>query len=100
MEVFRLPVKNQGVLKLMTRKFISALLAISLIFIKAVASYAGENKPKAIELEPVVVTSSRIPVKLSENSRGVSIITSEEIKSMPVNSLPELFNYTAGLDIR
>ncbi len=52
------------------------------------------------KLEPVIVIGSRISSKLPEVLRSVTIITSEEIKELPVHSISELLNYSLSVDIR
>ena len=76
------------------------ILASALFFSEEVFSFAGEEINDMVELETVLVTSSRIPEKLSERTRSTSIITAEEIESMPIHSVPELLNYLAGVDMR
>ncbi|MBW1679622.1 MAG: TonB-dependent receptor [Deltaproteobacteria bacterium] len=77
------------------------IITLSLIILNTVSSLAGAtDETEVTELEPVLVTASRIPTKLSKKTRSISTITDKEIESMPVNSVPELLNYLAGIDMR
>lgn len=51
-------------------------------------------------LNNIFVTSSRTPVSFSDVSRSVKIISAEEIKDSPVNSVADLLAYSAGVDVR
>ncbi len=46
---------------------------------------AQENDVQHYELDPVVVTGSRIPYYLSESPCSVSVITREEIAILPAD---------------
>lgn len=52
------------------------------------------------ELKEVIVSSSRIQIPFSKDSRSISIITKAEIEASPASSLSELLQEVAGLDIR
>ncbi len=51
-------------------------------------------------LKEVVVSSGRIGIPLSKNSRAIQIISSETIQSSGANTVAELLQYFAGIDIR
>jgi TonB-dependent siderophore receptor len=52
---------------------------------------------KAIELEPIIITASRIGRKLSEVSSSVSIITENQIKDSDAKSVPDLVKDIDGM---
>lgn len=52
------------------------------------------------ELNEVVVSDNRITLPLSESSRNISIISRQDIESMPVQNLNELIQTVAGIDVR
>ena len=52
------------------------------------------------QLEEVIVTSSRIELPFSKNSRSINIITSEVIKASPATNVADLLQQVAGVDIR
>ncbi len=70
------------------------------IYRRAQNDSSGKNIQLTYELEPVVVIGSRISSKLPEVLRSITIITSEEIKELPVHSISELLNYSLSVDIR
>ena len=73
---------------------------ILLVLSKTITSFAGVDEDIPTTLEPVLVTASRMPTKLEKATRSVTIISAGEIENMPVNSVPELLNYVAGIDMR
>lgn len=51
-------------------------------------------------LDEVILTSGRIDLALSKNSRFIQILSKEEIAQSPVQTLAELLQQVAGIDIR
>ncbi|WP_159022353.1 TonB-dependent siderophore receptor [Formosa sp. L2A11] len=52
------------------------------------------------ELEEVIITSSRIELPFSKNSRSINIITSSDIKAAGATNVADLLQQVAGVDIR
>jgi len=52
------------------------------------------------QLDEVVITSTRIDMPFSENSRTISIITTEDIKNSTATNVADLLQSVAGIDIR
>ena len=61
---------------------------------------AQEEDVPCHTLDPVIVTGSRIPRHLSGVGQSVSIITREDIADAPAESIYDLLEYVAGVDIR
>ncbi|MHB1278242.1 MAG: TonB-dependent receptor plug domain-containing protein [Bacteroidia bacterium] len=53
-----------------------------------------------IQLDEVLVQDNRYPVKFAESMRAISIITAEEIATMPALTVPEILSYSTSIDIR
>jgi len=51
-------------------------------------------------MDDVVIAQNRISLPVSETARNVDVITKEDIAALPVLNIPELLQYTGGLDIR
>lgn len=51
-------------------------------------------------LDEVIVTSNRSIVPLKQTAKQVLIISSDKIKQLPVQSLQDLLNYVAGIDVQ
>lgn len=51
------------------------------------------------ELDEVVVTASKVGLPLNMAAKQVTIISSKEIERAPVQSIEDLLNYVAGVDI-
>ncbi len=52
------------------------------------------------EMEEVVVTGSRVPVSFADTTRNVTVISKEDIEELRVDSVPEILNFAAGMDIQ
>lgn len=52
------------------------------------------------KLDEVLITSSRIDLPFSENSRTITIISSEEIINTTATNVPDLLQSIAGIDVR
>ena len=57
--------------------------------------HSGDNS-----LDEVILTSGRIDLALSKNSRFIQILSKEEIAQSPIQTLAELLQQVAGIDIR
>lgn len=53
-----------------------------------------------IKLDEVEVMSSRVQVPMQRSARIVSVMTKEEIKASPAQSVNDLLKYAAGVDVR
>lgn len=74
---------------------------IAVLSLYAQASHAQiEQESDTILLEDIVIQENRLSYSFSETSRNVSILSKEEIRSLPSQSLPELLSYQPGVDIR
>ena len=73
------------------RKHVFPIILVALFSSNAVAQTA---------LDEVVVSSPRLDIPFSENSKSVTIITAEQIAATPVTSFADLLRFQAGLDIR
>ncbi len=70
-------------------------LSISLLTIENINAQTINH-----QLQDVVVTASRTPISFSDLTRSVIVIDSSEIKEAPVNSIQDLLQYIAGVDIK
>jgi len=76
----------------------------AIIFILVLAGsatlMAQDNHVPYYELDPVVVTGSRIPCHLSESPYSVSVITREEIAILPADNISDVLKHVSGVDVR
>src|SRR5690606_14160308 len=81
---------------------ISGLLV--LFFLGSIMAVNGQDhvltQQDTTALGEVTVTSSRIALPFKENSRTISIISSEHIKNSAATNLADLLQQEAGIDIR
>lgn len=72
----------------------------SLVLLIVINSIA-HSQEKQIDLKEITVISSpRIELPFSENSRTIQVISKEEIIESPANNVTELLQQVAGIDIR
>jgi iron complex outermembrane receptor protein len=75
------------------------ILLISAILILHLNLFSQETKPVQ-ELDTIVIKSTRIDLPFKENSRTITVITSEDIKNSAANNVADLLQQVAGVDIR
>ena len=73
---------------------------VSLVLIIAVNVIAHSQETQIDLKEITVVSSPRIELPFSENSRTIQVISKEEITESPANNVAELLQQVAGIDIR
>ncbi len=74
----------------------NSLLLLFFIFI----SIIGIAQNDTIKLKEVVITSSRIDLPFSENSRTIRIISSKDIQKSAATNVADLLQQVAGIDVR
>lgn len=74
----------------MNRFYFSALVATLVVFPSLAQT----------PLDEVVVSSPRLDVPFSDDSKSVTVITAEQIADTPVSNLVDLLRFQAGIDIR
>lgn len=73
---------------------------IASLFVGVLMANAQENNQKTDTLSEVIVTSTRIDLPFSKNSRTIQLITSEQIKQSGVNNVADLLLLVSGVDVR
>ncbi len=58
------------------------------------------SQEKKVELDSIIINSSRIDLLFKENSRTITVITSKEIKQSATTNIADLLQQVAGVDIR
>jgi vitamin B12 transporter len=53
-----------------------------------------------IVMNDIIINGNRISIPFHEASRNIQVITKEEIRRTPAQSLPEILSYSSGVDIR
>lgn len=77
-----------------TTKFLSALAILSTTLALSQEETVQEK------LDEVIITSSRIELPFSKNSRTIDVITSTDIKNSAATNVADLLQQVAGVDIR
>ena len=73
---------------------------VSLVLLIAINVIAHSQETQIDLKEITVVSSPRIELPFSENSRTIQVISKEEITESPANNVAELLQQLAGIDIR
>ncbi|MFD2543093.1 TonB-dependent receptor plug domain-containing protein [Lacinutrix gracilariae] len=60
----------------------------------------AQDLEKEQQLDSVVITSTRIDLPFSKNSRTITVITQEDIKKSATTNVADLLQQVAGVDIR
>ena len=79
------------------------IFCLSLFVLCSISGRAQNNQNKEQDtttLREVIVTSTRINLPFPENSRTISIITSEDIKNSAAISLTDMLQQVAGIDVK
>ncbi|MBQ9641538.1 MAG: TonB-dependent receptor [Bacteroidaceae bacterium] len=61
---------------------------------------AQEQNGEGIRLSDVEITAQRVPLTMEQTARIVSVMTREQIKDCPAQSVNDLLKYAAGVDVR
>jgi len=69
-------------------------------FVSSLIATAQENKPKIDSLQEVIISSTRIDLPFSKNSRTIQLITAEDMKKAGVTNVADALQQIAGIDIR
>lgn len=70
------------------------------LFISSLIATAQENKTKIDSLQEVIISSTRIDLPFSKNSRTIQLITAEDMKKAGVTNVADALQQIAGIDIR
>ena len=75
-------------------------MAVASIVLCTLVGKAQETQRKMDSLNEVIVTSSRIDLPFSENSRTIQIVTASDIKKLGVTNVADALQQVAGVDVR
>jgi vitamin B12 transporter len=81
---------NACYMKILLWGIIGLIYPCHMLFGQSLSTYQAND---------VIVTAYRTPASLSDLTRSVIVIGPEEIKSLPVNSVQGLLQYSAGVDL-
>lgn len=76
----------------------SLLLLITTILLTPFSG-AMAKETLDFELDQVVITATKTPVKLSEAGANVSVVTKEEIEKMHYRNIPDILRHTNGINV-
>ncbi len=68
--------------------------------ILSVSNFVSPAQDDTLYLNEIMVNACRVPTLYSESARVITIIDREEIKTAPVQSIPDLLEYALNVDVR
>ena len=71
-----------------------------LIFSACLAATFPTYAQTPLDLDPVTITSSRTPQKISETGRSITVLDGKMFQQLPVNSIDELLKYVPGVEVQ
>lgn len=69
-------------------------------FLFFISNQVFSQNDTTIVMEELVLNGNRISIPFSEASRNIQIISRDEIRKAPIQSIPEILTYSPGVDIR
>lgn len=78
--------------------FMAAIVAAFSCTVTARAESVQEQE--SVLTDEIQVTASRVPTPLAKAARIVGIMTSEQVRTMPVQSVNDIIKYSAAVDVR
>jgi len=61
---------------------------------------SAQQKKDSTQLPEVVILENRLATQLKQSSQNISYLTAQQVRELPVRSLPEVLAYVPGVDIR
>ncbi len=55
---------------------------------------------KTYNIDEVIISASKAPVSLSQLARNVTVINSDQIKSIPANNIQDILKFIGSVDLR
>ena len=72
----------------------------TLIVLILMAGFSITSFSQVPELDPVLISSSVQQKRIRETGRNIAILTKEDIKNIPANSLDELLRFVPGIEVQ
>jgi iron complex outermembrane receptor protein len=96
--------KSYSVFQTLNRIIVISVLATSYLLSVPVVTFAVEKDTTEVKMEysldEIEVSAQRSPALYSQVARIVSVIGRKEIESSPAQSIQDLLEYVAGVDVR
>lgn len=71
-----------------------------LILLTMMVAFSNASFSQVPELDPVLISSSMQQKRIRETGRNIAILTKEDIKNIPANSLDELLRFVPGIEVQ
>ncbi|MDO4994843.1 MAG: TonB-dependent receptor [Bacteroidales bacterium] len=99
--------RNDAVFRSLGREIVIGTLSVSTLLVatphtaqaQTVAPQQGE-RDREVALDEVTVTAGRVPLPMEQTARIVSVMTREQLKDCPAQSVNDLLKLCASVDVR
>lgn len=99
--------KNDAVFRSLGREIVIGTLSVATLLVatphtaqaQTVAPQQGE-RDREVALDEVTVTAGRVPLPMEQTARIVSVMTREQLKDCPAQSVNDLLKLCASVDVR
>lgn len=71
-----------------------------IFFFVCIIASVNVHAQDTIGLNPVTITATRLPQKLSETGRSITVVPGKMFQQLPVNSIDELLKYVPGVEVQ
>ena len=71
-----------------------------LILLTMMVAFSNASFSQVPELDPVLISSSMQQKRIRETGRNIAILTKEDIKNIPANSLDEMLRFVPGIEVQ
>ena len=71
-----------------------------LILLTMMVAFSNASFSQVPELDPVLISSSMQQKRIRETGRNISVLTKDDIKNIPANSLDELLRFVPGIEVQ
>ena len=72
----------------------------NLLFFLLLSVFINSYAQNSLDLDPITLTNSRNPQKLSETGRSITVVDGSLFKQLPVFSIDELLKYVPGVEVQ
>jgi iron complex outermembrane receptor protein len=85
---------------LVFKHYIDSVMKRILILLSLMVVISSTSFSQVPDLDPVMISSSMQQKRIRETGRNIAILTKEDIKNIPANSLDELLRFVPGIEVQ
>jgi len=82
------------------KHYIDSVMKRILILLSLILVISSTSFSQVPDLDPVMISTSMQQKRIRETGRNIAILTKEDIKNIPANSLDELLRFVPGIEVQ